>query len=165
MSEVVINYESRLNQDPRWAMSEGDRFFEETSETHQTLRRIARRLSELGIPYSIVGGMALAKHGFRRFTEDVDILVKKEDLKTIHEKLTGLGYTPPFERSKNLRDTQSGVRIEFLTSGSFPGDGKEKPISFPAPEEVAEVEDGISYVNLKTLIELKLASGMSMSFG
>jgi len=24
MSEVVINYESRLNQDPRWAMSEGD---------------------------------------------------------------------------------------------------------------------------------------------
>lgn len=161
MSNVASTYEARLDQDARWAMSEGDRFFDEKSETHQTLRRIGRRLNELGIPYAIVGGMALSKHGFRRFTEDVHILVKKDDLKTIHEKLRGLGYTPPFEESKNLRDTQSGVRIEFLVTGTYPGDGKEKPIAFPAPEDVSEIDDEISYVNLKTLIELKLASGIS----
>jgi hypothetical protein len=105
--------------------------------------------------------MALFKHGFRRFTEDVDILVTKEDLKKIHENLTGLGYTPLFERSKNLRDTQSGVRIEFLLTGNYPGDGKAKPVAFPDPSDVSEMLDEVSYVKLPTLIELKLASGMS----
>jgi hypothetical protein len=161
MSEVSLSYESRLDQDLRWAMSEGERFFDEKSETHETLRRICKRLNELNIPYSVVGGMALFKHGFRRFTEDVDILVTKEDLKKIHENLTGLGYTPLFERSKNLRDTQSGVRIEFLLTGNYPGDGKAKPVAFPDPSDVSEMLDEVSYVKLPTLIELKLASGMS----
>ena len=34
---------------------------------------------------------------------DVDILVTREGLKTIHERLEGLGYVPPFTGSKNLR--------------------------------------------------------------
>lgn len=161
MSDVTLSYESQLDRDQRWAMSEGERYFNEKSETHVTLRRICKRLHELNIPYAVVGGMALFKHGFRRFTEDVDILVTREGLKKVHENLTGLGYTPLFERSKNLRDTQTGVRIEFLLAGSYPGDGKEKPVSFPSPSDVSEVSDEIPYVNLPTLIELKLASGIS----
>lgn len=161
MPDLSPSYETRLNQDSRWAMSEGDRFFDEKSETHATLERICRRLNELKLPYSILGGMALFKHGFRRFTEDVDILIQKSDLKTIHQHLIGLGYVPLFEGSKNLRDTQSGVRIEFLLAGSYPGDGKEKPVSFPSPSDVSEVSGEIAYVNLPTLIELKLASGIS----
>lgn len=43
----------------------------------------------------------------------------------------------------------------------YPGDGKVKPIAFPDPRNVSEVENDISYVNLATLVELKLASGMS----
>ena len=69
------------------------------------VRRITQRLDELGIPYAMVGGLALFFHGYRRFTEDVDILVTKDDLKTIHERLEGRGYLPPFEKSKHLRDT------------------------------------------------------------
>ena len=45
--------------------------------------------------------------------------------------------------------------------GSFPGDGKPKPVSFPEPELVSEELDGIPYVSLITLLELKLASGMT----
>ena len=41
-------------------------------------------------------------HGFRRYTEDVGILVTPEGLATIHDKLDGLGYVPPFAASKNL---------------------------------------------------------------
>jgi hypothetical protein len=33
----------------------------------------------------------------------------------------GRGYLPPFAGSKNLRDTESGVRIEFLVAGDYPG--------------------------------------------
>ncbi len=142
-------------------MSEGSRHFDEQSALFQTLRGIAQRFDELQIPYAVVGGMALFRHGLRRFTEDIDILVTKPDLRRIHEALDGRGYLPPFAKSKNLRDTQYGVRIEFLTTGDFPGDGKPKPVSFPDPASVSFDDDGVRYIKLESLVELKLASGMT----
>jgi hypothetical protein len=105
--------------------------------------------------------MALDAHGFRRLTVDVDILISRESLKTIHERLEGLGYVPPFAGSKNLRDTEHGVRIEFLIAGEFPGDGKPKPVAFPDPATAAVAIDGVNYLSLPRLVELKLASGMT----
>ena len=93
--------------------------------------------------------------------EDVDILVTKDDLRTIHEKLAGLGYLPVHPHSKHLRDTEFGVRIEFLTSGDFPGGGQPKPVAFPDPRSVSFESDGVSHITLPALIELKLASGMT----
>jgi hypothetical protein len=105
--------------------------------------------------------MALFKHGVRRFTEDVDVLIRKSDLKLVHEKLEGRGYLPLHRHSKHLRDTESKVRIEFLTSGDFPGDRLAKPIAFPDPPAVAPNFDANSYVNPGTLVEMKPASGMT----
>jgi hypothetical protein len=65
----------------------------------------------------------------------------------------------PAGTSTKLRDTATGVRIEFLITGGFPGDGKPKPVAFPDPAAVAVEIDGIRYVGLPTLVELKLASG------
>jgi hypothetical protein len=157
----VEPYKERLDRDGEWAMDEGDRFFQGASEAHKTLRRIAQRLSELGIDYAVVGGMAMFQHGYRRFTEDVDLLVTREGLKEVHRKLDGLGYIPPFQRSKNLRDTENGVKIEFLVTGDYPGDGKPKPVSFPTPAEVAVEINGLRCIGLPALVELKLASGMT----
>jgi hypothetical protein len=156
-----LTYEQQLDRDPRWALLEGSRHFDEKSAVFGALHKIAHRLKELDIPYAVVGGMALFRHGLRRFTEDVDILVTKGDLKKIHEKLEGLGYLPPHQHSKHLRDTELGVRIEFLTTGEYPGDGKEKPVAFPEPGDVSFEADGVSYLKLAPLIELKLASGMT----
>jgi hypothetical protein len=154
-------YEKQLDRDSRWALSEGSRHFEEKSAVFAALQKITQRLNDLDVPYAIVEGMALFKHGVRRFTEDVDILVTREGLKTIHDRLDGLGYLPPHQRSKHLRDTDLGVRIEFLTAGDYPGDGKKKPVAFPDPTAVSFESDGISYIKLPNLIELKLASGMT----
>jgi hypothetical protein len=154
-------YEQLLDQDWGRALSEGSRFFEEKSAVQDTLRKIARRLADLGVPYAVAGGMALFKHGFRRFTEDVNILVTREGLKVIHERLEGLGYVPPFIGSKNLRDAEHGVRIEFLIAGEYPGDGKPKPVAFPDPAQASVELAGISYLDLPRLVELKLASGMT----
>ena len=107
--------------------------------------------------------MALFEHGYRRFTEDIDILVTREALKEIHKALDGRGYVRPFERSKNLRDAQHGVKIEFLIAGDYPGDGKPKPVTFPEPQAAAIERDGISYLKLPALVELKLASGLTGS--
>jgi hypothetical protein len=157
----MTTYEQQLDRDFRWALMEGSMHFEKESAVHKTLARITRRLDELGIPYAVVGGMALFFHGFRRFTEDVDILVTREGLKTIHDRLEGLGYLPPFTGSKNLRDTDTGVRIEFLVAGEYPGDGLPKPVAFPDPAGTAVELENIRFLQLPHLLDLKLASGMT----
>jgi hypothetical protein len=157
----VTTYEERLHEDFGWACREADAHFSERSEVQITLRRLARDLDALGIPYAVVGAMAMYAHKFERFTIDVDLIVDRDGLKRLHEALDGRGYLPPFEASKNLRDTQNGVRIDLLVAGSFPGDGKEKSVAFPDPAQDVVVIDGIRYVTLPKLVELKLASGMT----
>ena len=158
---VVPVYEDMLKRDRSWAMDEGDRHFQRDDAVFKTLRKIAERLEAVGVPYAIAGGMALEAHGFRRLTIDVDILVSREGLKTIHEKLKGLGYVPPFSGSKNLRDAEHGVRVEFLIAGEYPGDGKPKPVAFPDPALVGVEIKGVRYLSLSSLVELKIGSGMT----
>ncbi|MBI2192376.1 MAG: nucleotidyltransferase family protein [Planctomycetes bacterium] len=157
----MVIYEELLDNDLGLALKEGSMHFEKESAVHKTLRRLAQRLEALDIPYVLVGGMALFLHGYRRFTEDVDILVTPDGLHKIHQQLEGLGYVALFDGSKSLRDTETGVRIEFLVSGQFPGDGKPKPVCFPSPQQVGSEMEGIRCINLRSLVELKLASGMA----
>jgi hypothetical protein len=73
-----------------------------------------------------------------------------------------VGWVDIFSGSKAFRDTTNNIKVDVLIVGDYPGDGKEKPVSFPAPEKVLVHDDaGIPFVNLKTLLELKIASGMS----
>jgi hypothetical protein len=143
-------------------MTESARFFKGASGLHAALRELAKKLDELGIPYVVIGGMALTAYGYARMTEDIDLLVRRTDLKAIHSSLVGLGYTRVFEGSKNLRDTSTGVKIEFVLTGDFPGNGKEQPVSFPEPGDTDPVDrEGVKFIGLPWLIELKLASGMT----
>ena len=157
----MIAYEQLLNNDFQLALREGDMFFQGEGAVQKTLQRITQRLTEIGVDYAIVGGMALYSHGFRRYTEDVDVLVTSEGLAKLHEQLEGLGYVRPFAASKNLRDAETGVRIDFLVSGQYPGGGKPGPVAFPIPSDVAVEQHGIRVVSLPKLVELKLASGQS----
>ncbi len=159
--QEVVPYEKQIRINRRWGMDQGDGYFRKDNAVFATLRRIARRLDTLNLPYAVVGGLALYEHGYERFTVDVDLLVTPESLQIIHDRLEGLGYVPPLSGSKQLRDTETGVRIEFLVTGAFPGDGKPKPVAFPDPADVSIDLDGIKYINLPTLIDLKLASGMT----
>jgi hypothetical protein len=143
------------------AIREATRFFMRDDPVHKTLHEIARRLDVLQVPYAIVGGMALVAHGYPRTTVDVDVLVTPAGLDAVHKALDGLGYVPPFAGSQNLRDVQTGVQVEFLVSGRYPGDGQPKPVAFPDPALVSQEIDGVRFVTLPTLIELKLASGMT----
>ena len=68
----------------------------EDDPVHHTLRKVATKLEELGIPYAIAGGMALGAHRFVRATVDVDVLVTAGGLKEIHANLDGKGFVLPF---------------------------------------------------------------------
>jgi len=158
---MTVAYEELLGRRLEWALREGSMHFEEKSAVHLTLRKITQRLGELKIPYAVAGGMALFFHGFRRFTEDVDILVTPDGLDGVHRHLEGLGYVPLFSGSRSLRDADSGVRIEFLVTGDFPGDGKPKPVAFPDPVQASIEQGGVCWLDLRSLVELKIASGMT----
>lgn len=154
-------FDAMMKRGGEAAIRTAGRFFMKDDPVHQTLRAIGERLKELQIPYCIAGGMALVVHGYDRTTVDVDVIVTEEGLAAIHQNLEGRGYVLPFNNSKNLRDTATQVRIEFLVTGRFPGDGKPKPVAFPDPSTEGIEIDGIRYVGLPSLLELKLASGMS----
>lgn len=154
-------FEEKSRRGGATAMAEVDQFFMKQGSVYTALRNIAARLDELNVPYAVAGGMALVGHGYERTTVDVDILVSPAGLVELHRGLEGLGYVPPFAGSKNLRDVATGVRIEFLVSGQFPGDGKPKPIVFPDPASAGVEIEGIRYLRLDKLIELKLASGLT----
>jgi hypothetical protein len=157
----VEAFETRTRRGGNAAVQEASRFFVGADAVFDALREVTQRLQGLDVPYAVAGGMALVAHGHRRTTEDVDILVTDDGLHRIHESLVGLGYRPLFEGSKNLRDSRTGVRVEFLVTGQYPGDGKPKPVCFPDPQTASVEIDGIRYLSLPRLIELKLASGMT----
>jgi hypothetical protein len=143
-------------------LREGSRFFMKEGDVYETLRALVKRLDQERLDYAVIGAMALAAHGYRRFTEDVDILLRADTLVAFREKLLGLGYLPAFpDARKTFRDTRTGVKIEVMTAGEYPGDGKPKPVVFPDPREARVDKDSLWVVGLEKLIELKLASGLS----
>ena len=143
-------------------LREGDELFAGKGAVYDTLHRLAQRLEAECISYALLGGMALMSHGYRRFTEDVDVLLTSEGLATFREKCVGRGYVPAFTGArKTFRDTANNVRIEIITTGEYPGDGKPKPVVFPDPAQASVERDGIRVIQLEKLIELKLASGLS----
>jgi hypothetical protein len=147
---------------PVAAYQEGLRFFMKQGVLHDTLRRVARDLETRGIDYAVVGAVALNAHGYRRFTEYIDLLMTRDGLEKFNAELIGVSYRPLFAGArKRFRETQDNVTVEIIVAGEFPGDGLPKPVEFPVPGDVAIEIDGIKTLGLEKLIELKLASGMT----
>ena len=144
------------------AARRADLFFMNQSPIHAAMKRLAETLGDMQIPFAVAGAMAANAHGHTRTTADVDILIRREDLARFKERWLGRGWVEKFEGSKNFRDAVTNVNIDALIVGSYPGDGKPKPVAFPAPEDVTEIHaDGIPFISLPTLVELKLVSGMT----
>jgi len=137
------------------------RFFMGEADVQQALERLARLLDEKGIPYAVVGAMALNEWGYRRVTVDVDVLLTPEGLRALKAEALGRGYLEKFPGSRGLRDTVAGVNVDVLLAGEYPGDGKPKSVVFPDPAEAAVRGRRVALLPLPRLIELKLASGLS----
>ncbi len=159
-----VAYEHLLRRGGDQMLREASAYFAGKGRLHGTLRRLTQRLNEEGISYALLGGLALAEHGYPRLTEDIALLLTPSGLERFRQRLVGRGYRPAFSGArKTFRDTKTGVRIEIVTAGEYPGDGLPKPVAFPdptAPETTVEIS-GVRTVTLEKLIELKLASGTS----
>jgi hypothetical protein len=158
----VLAYETHLRQDRLWARKEIDSHFMRKGSVYKALGDLIERLESAGISYALIGALALGEHGLDRSTEDVDILVTKEGLAEFRARFEGLGYVPAFQGAiKKFRSTDTGVRIDFITTGEYPGDGKPKSVVFPDPREASVEISGLRVIALERFIELKLASAMT----
>jgi hypothetical protein len=154
-------YEQELGESPAMVLREAEALYGGSGRLNQTYQRLASRLEDLGLAFELVGGYALILHGVRRFTEGIDLLVRPDGLARLREALVGAGYVTVPGNSRSIRDAETSVRIDFGLSGEYPGDGKPKAVAFPDPDAHVEIRDRVRVVDLKTLIELKLASGMT----
>ncbi len=73
-------YEHLLRQGGDQMFREASAYFASEGQLHSTLRRLAQRLNAEGIPYTLLGGLALAEHGYPRLTEDIDLLLTPSGL-------------------------------------------------------------------------------------
>jgi hypothetical protein len=74
---VVPAYEEEVRGLDR-VLREADEFFMQRGRVYDTLRALARRLDEAGIPYAVLGAIGMGEHGMRRLTLDIDILLTAE---------------------------------------------------------------------------------------
>ncbi len=155
-------FEQEMRRNPELMLQEAGNFFMERGILVQTLRHLTRHLEQASIPYAVIGAIALSRYGLVRMTLDIDILLSPEGLEKFKTLYLGRGYVAAFPGAqKTFRAADTGVRIEVVTAGGYPGDGKPKAVRFPDPAEAATEIGGISLLPLERFLELKLASGLT----
>jgi hypothetical protein len=63
-----------------------------TMDLYEELRGLIDALDESGLEYALCGGVALAFHGHPRFTKDIDLLIRAEDLQKAREAVARRGF-------------------------------------------------------------------------
>jgi hypothetical protein len=143
------------------------RYFAGSGSVNNTLERLAADLKSHDIDYVVIGAVALFAHGYRRLTNNIDIVLTAKGLERFVTTISGrapqtlCNYDPDVTSNKRVRSFPYGISIKVMTSGEYPGDGKPKPVSMPEPSAAAVEIDGIKFVRLEKLVELKLASGIT----
>jgi hypothetical protein len=124
-------------------------------ETAVECRRI---LDEATIPHAIIGGVAVALHGYRRNTVDLDLLIRAEDQPRVRQAMEAAGFVWQVERAEFR--APSGTPVQFLLSGQKAGKDTEVNLPDPAnPTTVTQLEK-LTVLSLAKLIESKLACGL-----
>ncbi len=151
--------------DAEEGLREMGRFFQGTDQVHKTMYRLVKHLDKAGITYAVLGAMALNAHGRRRVTMDVDVLLTPKGFEEFQSRfLNQKDYRQLPRRARRLIDRKNNVVVDVLLTGLPPGFRSDAPFRFPDPDAVCVEINGISYVDLVTLVELKLAARRHQDF-
>ncbi len=131
--------------------------------------KLAGQLEKAGIPYALIGGVAMAFHTRPRFTRDIDILVKKSGLAQISRILKQAGYRPSapawqFKRAKLtlLRFLKVEQEDEMVMDVLVAGSPKYEAIIDHADIAESDALGQVRVVNRKDLIWLKKTRGSKL---
>jgi hypothetical protein len=73
------------------ALQAVDDFFMGKSKVHRSAEVLSARLRQENIDFALAGALAVNAHGFRRMTENVNILITAEGLQRFKERWLGKG--------------------------------------------------------------------------
>jgi hypothetical protein len=155
VGRVTAEAEARFKQ----GLAYCERFFMGQAEAQKALFKLTAILEAEGIPYAVIGALALNEYGHRRATVDVDIILRETDLAVFKSRHLGRGYAERVPGTGKLLDTEYEVNVDVLSTGRYPGDGRPKPISFPDPSITAIRGGGFALLPLPRFLELELPPG------
>ncbi len=112
--------------------------------------RLHKRLRDEGIPYALIGGMAVHLHGYERHTSDVGILITNERHAALLDRLIGNGYELSVSNPNRIIDQENSTEIDLCFS-----EGTTRwPSLFGNSIDIGPV----SVITLPRLIEMKLST-------
>ncbi len=77
---------------------------------------------QAGVEYALCGGLALAVHGHVRFTKDIDLLVRAEDVQKVLAAAKQLGYefgTTPMKFAGGTPNEMTIQRVNKVVGSDF----------------------------------------------
>lgn len=121
-------------------------------------------LNENKVDYLIIGGYALAFHGYPRFTQDIDFWVwaDAENAKRITKVLDEFGFTSLEMKEYDFLDEDSMIQLGFPPNRIDiinKIDGVKFRDAFSEKEVYEDDEIKINFIGLDQLIQNKKASG------
>jgi hypothetical protein len=131
-----------------------------SSNIWDVARKCDSLLRAAGLPYAVVGGVAVCLHGYRRNTVDVDLLVRREDSTEVRPALEGAGFE--WDEANHEFHSAAGVPVQFLIADEPAGNDAWYNVKLPDPanEGTTVALEGLVVVSLPRLIEMKLACGL-----
>lgn len=128
-------------------------------ESLTAMERVHKIFSDRDIHHCFIGGAVLPFHGYRRMTDDIDMLVSAED----KHKLKNI----PIGVMRDVTRASSSVRrmvlheprteVEIIYSGD---DFNKTGFVYPEPGEVSTIVQGVPVLTLKSLVSFKVQSGI-----
>jgi hypothetical protein len=142
-----------------------ERMIQAVEKVRERLLRAASALETRGLPYAVAGGNAVAAWVSRvdeaavRNTQDVDILVRRGDLKLITEALESAGFVHRHSASIDMFLDGPKAKARDAVRLVFAGEKVRPEYVLPAPE-VSESEPAPSFriLALEALVRMKLTS-------
>ncbi|MBX3417111.1 MAG: nucleotidyltransferase family protein [Pirellulaceae bacterium] len=142
-----------------------ERMFRAVELVKQRLERTCEALKRAGIPYAVIGGNAVAAwvatidDGAVRNTQDVDILLREEDLDRATEAMAAAGFVRNSVMDITVfldgPDGKPSQGIHVLLADRKVRDDYASPT--PKISQAADI-DGKSIIELEALVEMKLNS-------
>jgi hypothetical protein len=120
------------------------------------LPAVRELLHAAGVPFRLVGGVAVVHHGYARTTEDIDVLVDSARASHLSDEVLSARGFRRISRAR-LEHVADGVRVDLLWS-SEPVPRRTGDV-YPAPQEVAASPEDPDFVGLAPLLHLKLLGG------
>jgi hypothetical protein len=124
----------------------------------RSMQRVIQRLDKANLAYAMMGGLAVEAHGVRCTIKGVHVLLTAEGFAEFQDRWVPRYYESIPKWERRFLDRKNGVTLTVLVSGLNAGMGRPCPVRFPDPVRVREWIGRDYYVNLPTLIDLRLAA-------